>query len=397
MKRALELSLIEAALAGSGRGPVLDSCEHLVATADYADPQVFELERARLLRPRFSVVGLSTAVPRAGDFVTVEVMGTPAIVVRGDDGTVRAFVNVCRHRGARVEAQPHGHCKRFVCPYHAWTYGRDGQLEHVRHASAFPQLRVEDTTLAPLPCVEAAGLLWVCPGEGVCGVDLDDATRCLVDELEGLVGPEPTAFASSERTWAANWKLITDGGLESYHFRIAHRDSIGGSFGDTNSSYAFIGDHVRTVLPRVSLASLAELPRERWHLREHANILYTIAPNATVLVQPRHFELILATPIAVDRTHVEVTTVGRAPGPGGYSENARAFLQANHTLTVRTLAEDFELAEQIHAGLRTGVNDHFRFGRCEGALSQWHRRRAEALGRPLPTTVRATTSAGPRR
>ena len=75
-------------------------------------------------------------------------------------------------------------------------------------------------------------------------------------------------------------------------------------------------------------------------------------------------------------------TVAPDPGPDGFSEKASAFLAANHAFTKRTLNEDFELAEQIQRGVRTGVNEHFRFARFENALTEWHRRMDEKLGRP---------------
>ncbi|MEM9458856.1 MAG: SRPBCC family protein [Myxococcota bacterium] len=375
MHRDQELTLIERSLAVlAAPGVAAPDDEAQIPVGQYVDPTQFDREVQRIFRPALNVVALSSAVAQPGDFITADVMGTPVLVVRGDDGTARAFINVCRHRGATVEGRASGRCKAFVCPYHAWTYGTDGRLRHVRHPEGFPSLRGVDTTLVPLCCLEGAGLLWVCPDPAASHLEFDPDTQRLIAELEGLLGPQPTAFATHVRDWNANWKLVTDGGLESYHFRIAHRDTIAPFFTDTASTYEFIGDHIRSVLPRRSLAELVDRPRETWRLREHANVLYTLHPNAMLLVQDSHFELILSTPLDPGRTRIAVSTVGRPPGPDGYGERARAFLQRNHALTCATLAEDFVLAEQIQAGLHTGANEHFRLGRFEGALRQWHRR-----------------------
>ena len=101
----------------------------------------FELERDLVFRRSLNVVTLATKVASPGDFVTADVVGTPVVIVRGDDGELRAFLNVCRHRGATVETRAEGHCKRFVCPYHAWTYNTDGSLHKVRHPEGFPSLK----------------------------------------------------------------------------------------------------------------------------------------------------------------------------------------------------------------------------------------------------------------
>jgi phenylpropionate dioxygenase-like ring-hydroxylating dioxygenase large terminal subunit len=374
MRRETELALLDASIEiARSRAPFMNQPETLIPVAKYLDPARFAQEQA-LFRRSLNVASLSTQLASPGDFVTLTLSGTPLILVRGEDGIARAFVNVCRHRGARVELRDHGRCKTFVCPYHAWTYGTDGCLKSVRHRDGFPSLRDEDACLVALSCLEAAGLLWVCPDPQVSHPDFDAPTRQLIAELEGMLGPEPTAAATDVRDWQANWKLIVDGGIESYHFRIAHKQTIGRFFGDTDSHYAFIGEHIRSILPRRSMARIDRLPVEDRHLRDHANVLYSVVPNAMFLVQKSHVEMIVSEPLAMDRTRLTISTVGRAPGPDGYTAQARTFLEENHAFTLKTLAEDFELAEQIQAGMGTGVNTHFRLGRFEGALSEWHAR-----------------------
>lgn len=374
MNRERELELTRKTLeVVRARGPYMDHEETSIPVANYQDAARFERERALFARS-LNIVGLSTDVAAPGDFITTQLAGRPVLVARGNDGEVRAFLNVCRHRGATVELRDRGRCKAFVCPYHAWTYRTDGTLAHVRHREGFPTLNAAESSLVRLSCLERGGLVWVCPDPTVVHDELDAPTKQIVDELEGLLGHEPTVFATQDRQWHANWKLIVDGGIESYHFRIAHRDTISKLFGDTDSHYELIGDHVRSILPRRSIVGLADVPESQWRLREHAQLLYTVAPNAVFLVQQTHVEMLLSDPLAVDRTRIRLHTIGRAPGPDGYSDKARAFLQGNHDFTVTTLTEDFELAEQIQAGINTGANTHYRFGRFEGALSQWHQR-----------------------
>ena len=195
-------------------------------------------------------------------------------------------------------------------------------------------------------------------------------------------------FESESRLWNANWKLIVDGGLESYHFKIAHRDTIAGFFTDNTSTYEFIGDHIRSVLPRSSILGLADQPESNWDIRQHTHLLYALAPNASLLIQERHFELILTTPLSIDQCRIEIMTVAPKPGPEGYSDKDAGFLAANHAFTKTTLDEDFEIAEQIQRGMHTGANEHFRFARFEGALSQWHERLEEKLGGPRDEAAR---------
>lgn len=372
MHRDKELALIETSLAHAldQRRPI-DGDEARVPVATYTDEARFDRERARVFRRALNLVTLSSRVAEPGDFITADVVGAPVIVSRGQDGRLRALLNVCRHRGATVERRAQGRCKRFVCPYHAWSYNTDGSLHRARHPEGFPTLLPRDNGLVELPCVEAAGLVFVCPTPDATPEPLP---RSLVAELEHMLGPRPAAWASTTRTWHANWKLIVEGGLESYHFSVAHKDTIARFFGDTLSTWERIGPHIRSVLPKRSIGQLAEQPRDTWHIRDHTHIVYTLHPNAMILLQKSHFDLIRLTPLAVDRTHIEVLTVGTAPPDGELSERARAFMHDNHAFSVRTLDEDFEIAEQIQRGIGTGANSHFRFARFEGALTDWRRR-----------------------
>jgi phenylpropionate dioxygenase-like ring-hydroxylating dioxygenase large terminal subunit len=383
MKRAKEIELLTQCLelARSGRAFMTEE-ETLVPVRSYLDERRFEEERA-LFRRSMNIVAHRSQIPSPGDFITRDVVGTPVIVVRQRDGSAKAFINVCRHRGATVELRDHGRCKRFVCPYHAWTYETDGSLAGVRHQEGFPGLDADHTSLVELVCSDAAGLVWVCPDPAIREWAADDATRTLIAELEGLLGGDSVVVQSEARVWKANWKLIVDGGLESYHFKIAHRNTIAGFFTDNTATYEFMGDHIRSVLPRTSILTLADRPESEWDIRKHTHVLYAIAPNASLLVQERHFELILTTPISVDQCRIEIMTVAPQPGPDGYSDKAKRFLSANHVFTKQTLDEDFEIAEQIQRGMRTGANEHFRFARFEGALTEWHRRLNEKLGRPV--------------
>lgn len=383
MRRDKEIALLSEALElaqGSKSFKVGD--EALIPVASYLDEDRFARERA-WLRRSMNIVAHRSQLSSPGDFITREVLGTPMILVRARDGKVRAFVNVCRHRGATVELRNSGRCRRFVCPYHAWTYDLDGSLHGVRHEDGFPSLDVAHTSLVELRCAELGGLLFVCPDPEAPPWAPDDATLQIIDELEGLGCGRSVVFASDAKVWKANWKLIVDGGLESYHFKIAHRDTIASFFTDNNSTFEFVGDHVRSVLPRTSILELSGRPQSEWDIRKHTHLLYALAPNASLLIQERHFELILSTPISIDETRVEIFTVAPDSGSNGFSQKAKEFLGANHAFTKKTLAEDFEIAEQIQRGMPTRANEHFRFATFESALTEWHRRLDEKLARPL--------------
>ena len=106
----------------------------------YHDPDYFKVEMARLIRPSWQIVCHESDVAGAGDWRTLELLGESILVIRGGDSIVRAFANVCRHRGSRLVDGQSGCAKRLTCPYHAWTYATDGRLVGVPMKEDYPGL-----------------------------------------------------------------------------------------------------------------------------------------------------------------------------------------------------------------------------------------------------------------
>jgi phenylpropionate dioxygenase-like ring-hydroxylating dioxygenase large terminal subunit len=109
----------------------------------YGNDRFFKEEQDKLLRPSWQIVCHLNDIPKPGDFHTLDFLGESIVVSRAKDGGVRAFTNVCRHRGARLVDGPSGHCGRFVCPYHAWTYDLEGRLIGVPFRDEYPALEMD--------------------------------------------------------------------------------------------------------------------------------------------------------------------------------------------------------------------------------------------------------------
>jgi len=114
-------------------------------------------------RRRPTAVAHLGQLPEAGSFVTADAAGTALLVVRQDDGSVRALANVCRHRGARVETEPAGRRKMFACPYHRWCYTRTGAIRSITFDDGFAGVSPADLSLVKHPSAQAGNLVWVVP------------------------------------------------------------------------------------------------------------------------------------------------------------------------------------------------------------------------------------------
>jgi phenylpropionate dioxygenase-like ring-hydroxylating dioxygenase large terminal subunit len=153
---------------------------------------------------------------------------------------------------------------------------------------------------------------------------------------------------------------------------VAHAKTIAPLFHDNLSTYQTFGMHLRSVLAKKTIDTLQDLPQEQWQIREHANVLYSLLPTASLLVQPDHIAWIDAWPLARDRTQIRIfSLIPKAKTPR--SEKETAYWATNHRLAANTLCEDFVLSEGIQKGLESQANDVLHFGRFESALEVVHR------------------------
>src|SRR4051812_14258267 len=127
----------------------------------YVDPEFFEAEKRAFLGAAPQVVCHQSEIAQPGAWRSIEYLGESVIVIRGDDGEVRAFSNVCRHRGSRLVDGTGGCAKVLTCPYHAWSYARDGRLVGVPHRDEYPGLNTADHGLFPVALEEWRGFLFV--------------------------------------------------------------------------------------------------------------------------------------------------------------------------------------------------------------------------------------------
>ncbi len=384
----------------------------------YADTARIDRERARLFRDYPLVVGHVSQVPNPGDFFTHDASGIPLIITRGNDHKLHALINVCRHRGTRVENEACGTKAAFVCPYHAWTYGRDGALLGVPHERAFvartspcpangtppngvvalgnksptandiggaqafargsssnvdgKALPREGRGLVEVPIGVAAGLIFVRPtplrpGESR-KLDMDEWMGPITAELDGFNLTSSYVYAPVMVERQLSWKLGIDMFLETYHLRTTHKDTIYRMFFDNVGLVDPVGPHLRNVFPKRTIRELSCTP-DGWILRHHANVLYHLFPNTLVLVEPDHAAILHLWPIDAGRTMLQAyMLVPEEP----VSEKARAYWDANNEILLGAIDEDFSMGESIQRGLSAGANREVTFGAFEHALAHFH-------------------------
>jgi phenylpropionate dioxygenase-like ring-hydroxylating dioxygenase large terminal subunit len=349
----------------------------------YTDPDRLADETRALFRGRPLVVGLSADLPGTGDVVATEAAGVPLLLIRGEDARVRVFLNICRHRGGRVFTGRGRPGRALKCPYHSWAYDLDGELLGQPLArDAFDALDRAELGLVALPAAERFGLILASAGGPEPDGPIDVATV-----LAGL-GPELAEYGfeswsfydSRESVFEANWKLIHDTFLESYHVFSLHRDTLAGDMLSTPFVGDDFGPHTRGAVMRKEVVSLLERPESEWELRPFASVVYLLFPSAVInLPMSGHAELWEMYPEPDDphRTRVSVKFyVPREPA----STEQRAFWDRNVAFTTKVVfEEDFGQQQDIHRSLRTGLMPEVVYGRNEPALIHHHTEVDQAL------------------
>jgi glycine betaine catabolism A len=276
----------------------------------FISPAVFAAEQERIFARMWNCVGRSSAVASPGDFILADIAGESLIVTRGDDERARAFFNVCRHRGTRIQMEEAG-ClgATFRCPYHGWSYARDGRLVAAPHTQDIPGFRLEAHGLHEAAVAEWEGFLFV-------NISSDpepfvDAWAPMLKRLERFNLGRLVAHRAVEYEVLANWKLVFENFSECLHCPTIHPEL---SFILPYQSGAndltdgpFLGGYMEIREPhesatvsghRAALFISEDLPAAE---RRRA-YYYTLMPNMMLGIHPDYVNFYTVRPVAVDRT-----------------------------------------------------------------------------------------------
>jgi phenylpropionate dioxygenase-like ring-hydroxylating dioxygenase large terminal subunit len=339
----------------------------------YTDPERLVQEVQSLFRGRPLVVGLSSDLPATGDYVATEAASVPLLLVRGEDAEVRAFLNVCRHRGGRVASGRGRPGRAFKCPYHSWAYDLHGELLGQPLArDAFEGLERSALGLLPVPVVERFGLILARPG----GDEPIDAAAEL-----GELGPELAAYGFEDYRFLeersgvldANWKLIHDTFTETYHVFSLHHQTLAPDLLSTPFVGDVVGPHTRGVVMRKEVTRLLEQDESEWELRPYASIVYLLFPSVILnLPMSGHAELWEIYPEPEDPHSTRASVKFYVPRDRATATD-REFWEANVRFTHRVVfEEDFGQQQDIHRSLRSGLVKEVVYGRNEPALIHHH-------------------------
>ncbi len=341
-----------------------------VPVTNYFDEDRWRLEMDRVFKRLPLVVGASSELTEPGQYFSIEVAGTPLVIMRGDDGVLRSFVNMCSHRGAVVVPEGSGTSRRHTCPYHAWVYDSKGALVGVMDAGDFGEFDRDCNGLTQLPCNERAGLVWVTLSpEPV--IDID-TFLCGYDDMLTHLGLAECYVVGRQVLDGPNWKVAYDGYLDYYHLPILHKESFGADM-STQAIYDAWGPHQHVTAPDRHFASLAERPEDQWETSELIGGVWTIFPHVSIASFDAEGKIYMVSqlfPGDTPDTSVTVQTFlhTEAPTP----TQAAAVKERMDFLFSVVGDEDYATGKRIQQALRTGAKQVNMFGKNEGGGQRFH-------------------------
>ncbi|WP_321324410.1 aromatic ring-hydroxylating dioxygenase subunit alpha [uncultured Parasphingorhabdus sp.] len=352
-----------------------------VATLDaskYTDEVQFAAEQERIFKRLPLMLAASCELIEPGSYKTMDIAGVPVLLVRGKDGLARAFLNSCPHRASPV-AKGCGKAARFTCPYHGWTFGREGNLIGIAARESFGDIDPDDNGLLSFPVHEQSGLIWAI-------LDPDapaDFSSFLGEftEMLGGFGFENWHFGHRTTLEGTNWKLAFDAHLEFYHLPVLHRKTFGTEIANA-AQYQYHGPHfrLRHVGKRSessapdSIAFLEGLSQEEWSTEPLFSGEWILFPNVSINSFFQGGRGVIISQVLPGNSVGESVTIQTYLHEHRQNDEDRAAgaeLTAFIAHVVRE--EDLPMSKDQQHILLSGLQKSVQFGRNEGGLQHFHR------------------------
>ncbi|HTV51203.1 MAG TPA: aromatic ring-hydroxylating dioxygenase subunit alpha [Steroidobacteraceae bacterium] len=344
----------------------------------YRHPEMTRLEIERILTPSWQIVCHVNAIPRPGDFVTFDLGTNGVVALRDSEGKVRAFHNVCRHRGARI-LDGIGHCPGAItCPYHGWSYRLSGEVRAITERDSFPGLERSEWGLKPVRSQVAFGFVFVClegeppPVEEVWGELARELAPYRIAEMQPL-GPMYVEH------WDCDWKIAMDNYLESYHVPIGHPGLFRMFSPDYEDQVLLPGGVAR------GISYLRDQPSSRWSERFYQSLVlptavqleaqgrkrwsfYSMLPNIGIDIFPEQMDFFQVLP----RGPGKCTIRGGSFGHADSRREMRVLRYLGARINRQVQREDEFLCVRVQRGLGSRSYEPGPLSSLESCMLQFH-------------------------
>ena len=353
-----------------------------VSPAEYTDPARFEAERRELFGKLPLLACLSRDVAQPGDMLTFDAAGPAILVVRGQDGKARAFLNMCTHRASRLVSE----CQRrklIVCPFHAWSFDLEGRLAALPGEEGFEGIERATRSLVRVPVGEWGGMIFVKAHAGEEEIDVEAWLGDMGPQLLALDLARAQPVKQDLLETEANWKYCLDTYGEAYHFKALHTATFGLTTCSNVALYDSFGLHYRVGFTATSYRELIGKPEADWPETPYGGSHF-VFPNSIVYGAPMEgggsmigmYRLYPGPDVGRSQTLLSVHRASDAPE----STPDEAFAAAHDYIVQVVGSEDYSVSKEGQRNLSYAPPGfEIVFGRNEAALQDTHRNIARVL------------------
>ena len=338
--------------------------------SDYIDKSLIKSEVNKIFYDHPVPIALSAELKENNSYKATKAIDTPVLVTRDKDGIVRAFINICKHRGAPVCSEGSGNKSRFSCTYHGWMYDNKGQLINIFKSDTFGDIDTTKIKLTELFCEERSGFIWVCLNPDI-RYNLDEWMDGFDKELDDIDLKNWHIF-SNIKLDGPRWKICWDGYLDGYHHHMVHPDTVGKNTIVNLIAHDTFGPHQRFAFGLKNINELSRIEEKDWEPENHLRLIHSVFPNSSIsAIQNQHclISIVFPTPDLQGTITNQYILCLKEPETDEEIKEAEDFSKLALTAIED---EDYPMNFMIQDSIESKANTEFMFGKNEPIQQHYH-------------------------
>jgi len=338
--------------------------------ADYIDNEVISSEVNKIFYDYPVPIALSAELKDNNSYKATKVIDTPLLITKGEDGVVRTFINICKHRGAPVCPEGIGKKSKFNCTYHGWMYDNTGNLVNIFKSDTFGDIDKSKIKLTELFCEERSGFIWACLNPDI-KYDLNEWMNGFDVELDDIDLKNWHLFKSIKIN-GPMWKLCWDGYTDGYHHHMVHPETVGKNTIVNLIAHDTYGPHQRFAFGLKNINELSDIEEKDWEPENHLRLIHSVFPNSSIsAIQNQHclVSIIFPSPDLQETITTQYILCLKEPKTKEEIKEAEEFAELSRAAIID---EDYPINFKIQESIHSKANTEFLFGKNEPIQQHYH-------------------------
>ena len=340
------------------------------SVSDYIDNDIIKSEVDKIFYDHPVPIALSAELKENNSYKATKAIDTPLLITRGEDGVVRAFINICKHRGAPVCPEGIGKKSKFNCTYHGWMYDNTGNLVNIFKSDTFGDIDKTKIKLTELFCEERSGFIWACLNPDI-KYDLDEWMNGFDSELHDIDLKNWHLFKSIKIN-GPMWKICWDGYTDGYHHHMVHPETVGKNTIVNLIAHDTYGPHQRFAFGLKNINELSDIEEKDWEPENHLRLIHSVFPNSSIsAIQNQHclVSIIFPTSDLQGTITTQYILCLKEPKTKEEIKEAENFTELSRAAIID---EDYPINFKIQETIHSKANTEFLFGKNEPIQQHYH-------------------------